>query len=161
MCLRATRCSEGRSKRVESAGVCVERSAEVDRCGECVSPAIGVPRLKLRCALWIATSLLCYNYNNLHNQEDSTCRLESTPSPRLSKSCDSTIAKRHHRVKPSGQYTKQHEQRWKSWTDILARSFLVRAYPTMKKHNPSTPILIREAQGIEPKVWARYGMNAR
>ncbi|PSK34422.1 hypothetical protein C1H76_9391 [Elsinoe australis] len=37
------------------------------------------------------------------------------------------------------------------------RSFLVRAYPTMKKHNPSTPILIREAQGIEPKVWARYG----
>ncbi|GAM82800.1 hypothetical protein ANO11243_007860 [Dothideomycetidae sp. 11243] len=39
------------------------------------------------------------------------------------------------------------------------RSFLVRAYPTMKKNNPSTPILIREAQGIEPKVWARYGFG--
>ncbi|KAF2155703.1 NADH dehydrogenase, alpha subcomplex, subunit 2 [Myriangium duriaei CBS 260.36] len=39
------------------------------------------------------------------------------------------------------------------------RSFLVRAYPTMKKNNPSTPILIREAQGIEPRVWARYGFG--
>ena len=27
----------------------------------------------------------------------------------------------------------------------------------MKKNNPFTPILIREAQGVEPKVWARYG----
>ncbi|KAJ4516632.1 hypothetical protein HRR83_002978 [Exophiala dermatitidis] len=44
-------------------------------------------------------------------------------------------------------------------TDILsfARSFLKRAYPTMKHHNPNTPILIREATGVEPKVWARYG----
>ncbi|QIX00702.1 hypothetical protein AMS68_006219 [Peltaster fructicola] len=36
------------------------------------------------------------------------------------------------------------------------RSFLTRAYPTMKHHNPHTPILIREAQNITPKVWARY-----
>ena len=28
----------------------------------------------------------------------------------------------------------------------------------MKKHNPNTPILIREAQGVEPRVWARYGI---
>jgi NADH dehydrogenase (ubiquinone) 1 alpha subcomplex subunit 2 len=27
----------------------------------------------------------------------------------------------------------------------------------MKKNNPNIPILIREATGIEPKVWARYG----
>lgn len=27
----------------------------------------------------------------------------------------------------------------------------------MKKHNPETPILIREATGVAPKVWARYG----
>ena len=27
----------------------------------------------------------------------------------------------------------------------------------MKKNNPTIPILIREATGIEPKVWARYG----
>ncbi|MCJ1387303.1 hypothetical protein MMC18_000144 [Xylographa bjoerkii] len=36
------------------------------------------------------------------------------------------------------------------------RSFLNRAYPTMKKNNPHTPIMIREALGIEPKVFARY-----
>lgn len=26
----------------------------------------------------------------------------------------------------------------------------------MKKHNPSIPILLREAQGTRPKVYARY-----
>ncbi|KAF3490700.1 NADH-ubiquinone oxidoreductase 1 subunit [Arthroderma uncinatum] len=36
------------------------------------------------------------------------------------------------------------------------RTFLKRAYPTMKKNNPSTPILIREALDIEPRVFARY-----
>ncbi|KAL6245093.1 hypothetical protein RBB50_007868 [Rhinocladiella similis] len=39
------------------------------------------------------------------------------------------------------------------------RSFLKRAYPTMKHHNPNTPILIREAVGVEPKVWVRYGLG--
>lgn len=41
--------------------------------------------------------------------------------------------------------------------DAMIRSFLKRAYPTMKKNNPNTPILIREATGTSPKVWARYG----
>ncbi|KAF2629742.1 NADH dehydrogenase, alpha subcomplex, subunit 2 [Macroventuria anomochaeta] len=36
------------------------------------------------------------------------------------------------------------------------RHFLQRSYPTMKKHNPHTPILIREASGIEPTLYARY-----
>lgn len=36
------------------------------------------------------------------------------------------------------------------------RSFLTRAYPTMKKNNPYVPIMIREAQGTQPRVWARY-----
>ncbi|KAL1977150.1 hypothetical protein VTN31DRAFT_9 [Thermomyces dupontii] len=36
------------------------------------------------------------------------------------------------------------------------RSFLKRAYPTMKKNNPYVPILIREASGTEPRVFARY-----
>lgn len=27
----------------------------------------------------------------------------------------------------------------------------------MKKYNPHTPIMIREALGVEPKVYARYG----
>jgi hypothetical protein len=38
-------------------------------------------------------------------------------------------------------------------------SFLMRTYPTMKKHNPHTPILIREAGNVTPKVWARYGVS--
>lgn len=28
----------------------------------------------------------------------------------------------------------------------------------MKQSNPDTPILIREATGVQPKLWARYGM---
>lgn len=27
----------------------------------------------------------------------------------------------------------------------------------MKKNNPHTPIMLREALGVEPKVFARYG----
>jgi hypothetical protein len=45
----------------------------------------------------------------------------------------------------------------KTRADTLERSFLKRAYPTMKKNNPNTPILIREATGTSPRVWARYG----
>jgi NADH dehydrogenase (ubiquinone) 1 alpha subcomplex subunit 2 len=37
------------------------------------------------------------------------------------------------------------------------RNFLLRSYPTMKKHNPHTPIMIREASGTEPTVYARFG----
>jgi len=37
------------------------------------------------------------------------------------------------------------------------RSFLARAYPTMKKNNPHTPIMLREAAGTQPRVYARYG----
>ncbi|KAI1398847.1 NADH dehydrogenase, alpha subcomplex, subunit 2 [Hypoxylon fuscum] len=36
------------------------------------------------------------------------------------------------------------------------RTFLTRAYPTMKKNNPFTPIMLREASGTLPKVYARY-----
>ncbi|KAI9768970.1 MAG: hypothetical protein M1840_004566 [Geoglossum simile] len=36
------------------------------------------------------------------------------------------------------------------------RTFLSRAYPTMKKNNPHTPIMIREASGTSPRVFARY-----
>ncbi|EXF74601.1 hypothetical protein CFIO01_09674 [Colletotrichum fioriniae PJ7] len=35
-------------------------------------------------------------------------------------------------------------------------NFVARAYPTMKKNNPQTPILIREAAGTLPKIYARY-----
>ncbi|KAI1176440.1 thioredoxin-like protein [Nemania sp. FL0916] len=41
-------------------------------------------------------------------------------------------------------------------TSAATRTFLTRAYPTMKKNNPHTPILMREAAGTIPKVFARY-----
>ncbi|QPC69812.1 hypothetical protein HYE68_000564 [Fusarium pseudograminearum] len=36
------------------------------------------------------------------------------------------------------------------------RSFITRSYPTMKRNNPNIPILIREAAGTQPKIFARY-----
>jgi hypothetical protein len=39
----------------------------------------------------------------------------------------------------------------------IDRSFLLRAYPTMKKNNPNTPIMLRDAAGTVPRVYARYG----
>ena len=39
------------------------------------------------------------------------------------------------------------------------RSFLLRSYPTMKQSNPNTPIMLREAAGTLPKVYARYGAS--
>ncbi|KAK9771677.1 hypothetical protein SCAR479_11606 [Seiridium cardinale] len=41
----------------------------------------------------------------------------------------------------------------------ITRSFLTRAYPTMKKNNPNTPILLREASGTLPKIYARYELG--
>ncbi|KAI5922329.1 thioredoxin-like protein [Camillea tinctor] len=41
-------------------------------------------------------------------------------------------------------------------SSAATRTFITRAYPTMKKNNPETPILIREAAGTLPKVYARY-----
>lgn len=37
------------------------------------------------------------------------------------------------------------------------RTFLTRAYPTMKKNNPHVPIMIREGTGVLPRIYARYG----
>ncbi|KAH6697083.1 NADH-ubiquinone oxidoreductase 10.5 kDa subunit [Plectosphaerella plurivora] len=39
------------------------------------------------------------------------------------------------------------------------RSFLTRTYPTMKKHNPQIPIMLREAAGTTPRVYARYDLG--
>lgn len=46
----------------------------------------------------------------------------------------------------------------RSQAERMNRTFLRRAYPTMKRSNPETPILIRECTGIQPKMWARYGI---
>ncbi|KAI0120672.1 thioredoxin-like protein [Xylariales sp. AK1849] len=40
------------------------------------------------------------------------------------------------------------------------RTFLTRAYPTMKKNNPNTPIMLREAAGTLPKIYARYELGS-
>jgi len=56
-------------------------------------------------------------------------------------------------------------RRWKrrriagSVANWAYRNFLQRSYPTMKKHNPHTPILIREASGFEPTLFARYSAS--
>jgi NADH dehydrogenase (ubiquinone) 1 alpha subcomplex subunit 2 len=42
---------------------------------------------------------------------------------------------------------------------VLIRSFLLRAYPTMKKNNPNIPIMLREAAGTAPRIYARYGRS--
>ncbi|KAJ5110055.1 NADH-ubiquinone oxidoreductase 10.5 kDa subunit [Penicillium argentinense] len=47
----------------------------------------------------------------------------------------------------------------KADTVLRDRSFINRAYPTMKKHNPHTPILMREASGTQPRVFARYELG--
>ncbi|KAK6361100.1 hypothetical protein TWF730_004849 [Orbilia blumenaviensis] len=39
------------------------------------------------------------------------------------------------------------------------RSFITKSYPVMKKANPEIPILIREAQGVPPRVFARYELG--
>lgn len=42
---------------------------------------------------------------------------------------------------------------------VACRSFLTRAYPTMKKNNPDIPIMLREAAGTLPRVFARYELG--
>ena len=79
----------------------------------------------------------------------------NTPSRQDCARCASTFATAHQQVKLQGTHAgvgaKQQD------TDCLRRTFIKRAYPVMKKSNPSIPILIREATGVSPKVWARYG----
>jgi NADH dehydrogenase (ubiquinone) 1 alpha subcomplex subunit 2 len=36
------------------------------------------------------------------------------------------------------------------------RNFIGKHYVQLKKENPSTPVLVRECSGVQPKLWARY-----
>ncbi|XP_045507529.1 NADH dehydrogenase [ubiquinone] 1 alpha subcomplex subunit 2 [Colias croceus] len=36
------------------------------------------------------------------------------------------------------------------------REFIQKNYVNIKKQNPNFPILIRECNGIQPRIWARY-----
>ncbi|CAN6694786.1 unnamed protein product [Malus baccata var. baccata] len=38
------------------------------------------------------------------------------------------------------------------------RTFVEKNYKDLKSANPKLPILIRECRGIEPQLWARYGI---
>ncbi|KAJ6712868.1 putative proteinDH-UBIQUINONE OXIDOREDUCTASE B8 SUBUNIT [Salix purpurea] len=38
------------------------------------------------------------------------------------------------------------------------RTFIEKNYKDLKTLNPKLPILIRECNGIEPQLWARYGI---
>ncbi|XP_028068567.1 uncharacterized protein LOC114271157 isoform X1 [Camellia sinensis] len=40
-----------------------------------------------------------------------------------------------------------------------ARSFVEKNYKDLKTLNPKLPILIRECNGIEPQLWARYDQS--
>ncbi|XP_052190317.1 NADH dehydrogenase [ubiquinone] 1 alpha subcomplex subunit 2 [Diospyros lotus] len=40
-----------------------------------------------------------------------------------------------------------------------ARNFIENNYKDLKKLNPKLPILIRECNGVEPQLWARYDMG--
>ena len=42
-----------------------------------------------------------------------------------------------------------------------ARNFLLKSYEKLKAASPTTPVLIREAHGVEPKLFARYGKKKR
>ncbi|KAK6142116.1 hypothetical protein DH2020_006984 [Rehmannia glutinosa] len=39
------------------------------------------------------------------------------------------------------------------------RTFIENNYKDLKTKNPKLPILIREATGIEPQLWARYDLG--
>ncbi|KAE9611113.1 putative ribosomal protein/NADH dehydrogenase [Lupinus albus] len=40
-----------------------------------------------------------------------------------------------------------------------ARAFVEKNYKELKTLNPKLPILIRECKGVEPQLWARYGIT--
>ncbi|KAK9512806.1 hypothetical protein O3M35_001140 [Rhynocoris fuscipes] len=39
------------------------------------------------------------------------------------------------------------------------RDFIEKYYVDIKKSNPSVPILIRECEGVQPKLWARMELG--
>ena len=102
-------------------------------------------------------SLVCNNISPIHSfsQVSPECQA-NTPSPKRSKSCASTTVKLPNTPMPSGTSYTLPMALTSVANNVSGSSFLTRAYPTMKHHNPHTPILIREAMGFEPRVIARY-----
>ena len=50
---------------------------------------------------------------------------------------------------------------WKWFLIFLLNysDFINKYYASIKNINPKLPILVREAEGIEPRLWARYGWS--
>ena len=44
-----------------------------------------------------------------------------------------------------------------TYFESFFRDFINSSYPKLKKENPTLPILIRECQGVQPKLWVRSG----
>ncbi|KAL5998499.1 hypothetical protein ACLOJK_009442 [Asimina triloba] len=42
---------------------------------------------------------------------------------------------------------------------MLFMEFVTKNYKDLKTLNPKLPILIRECSGVEPQLWARYGLE--
>lgn len=77
------------------------------------------------------------------------------PSRKRSKSCAYTCAK--HQAHPKA-YGKSCSFSIPLVTDILQhRQFVLASYPQLKASNPDLKVLIREARGVEPRVFARFG----
>lgn len=38
------------------------------------------------------------------------------------------------------------------------REYVEKFYPELKKANPKLPILVRECSGVQPRLWARFGI---
>jgi hypothetical protein len=39
----------------------------------------------------------------------------------------------------------------------MCRSWVKTQYPELKKLNPTLPLLVREAKGVQPRITARFG----
>lgn len=58
------------------------------------------------------------------------------------------------------RYTLHNHQTCMSLTGTtVPRSFIQSAYPVIKRHNPDLPVLIREANGVPARIFARFGVS--
>lgn len=77
------------------------------------------------------------------------------PSHKRSKSSAYTCAKRQAHLRASGKF--HLIPLATSANTFPDRQFILASYPTLKASNPDLKVLIREARGVEPRVFARFG----
>lgn len=101
-----------------------------------------------------------YCFSPAADQTSKTRWQPDMPSPMACARSVSISARHHKQAKLHGKVKELHSDVSEQLT-VATRTFIKRAYPTMKKHNPETPILIREATGVAPKVFARYSTKSQ